>query len=162
ATTWQAIVPPFLAATDYTQTNNGAGAANFAVNLVLFTSNGLMSTLSENNFPRMPASFPAGPSNTLLFDTLFIISATGRPYWGGGPPTANSTTPLTGNPVSFTGGSATGTGTTYPAVPALFGPTFGYHTATVTPFTGVPGTGGPYAFQPAPTQANCNPTQGSP
>jgi type II secretory pathway pseudopilin PulG len=149
---FNAIVPPFLAATDYTQSNNGAGATNFAVNLLLFTANGLMNTLSETNFPRMPASFPAGTSNTLLFATRFMTCNTGGSYWGGGPNTANSTAPTNGNPILTNGGSATASGTLLG--PGHFGPTFGYNTVTTLPPA-------PPFWQAAPTQALCVSTDGS-
>src|SRR5262249_44620076 len=115
---------------------------------------------------RMPASFPAGTSNTMLFATRFMQcgsgNSSGGSYWGGGPNTNGSTGPANGNPILPNGPNPRHTGT--PPWPRRFGPTFGWFATNVTNvnYTGVAGTGGPFFFQPAPTQALCNPVQGSP
>jgi prepilin-type N-terminal cleavage/methylation domain-containing protein len=130
---YQTAVPPYLAASDYTQVNSGIGAANVAVNIRLYMVGGV---LSETSYPRMPGSFQAGTSNTLLFATRFQVCGTGGSNWGGGP---GQGTGSNANPMAVSAaGVVTG--------PGLFGATFGWSTVI---------------FQGAPTQANCNPTAGT-
>jgi len=71
------IVPPYLAPSDYTQTSNGAGSTNFAVNVRLYyppgTSEAVAGAAVFTNKVRMPATFnPDGTSNTMLMATRLM------------------------------------------------------------------------------------------
>jgi len=86
----KAIVPDFLSSFDPSQTQNGAGATNFPVNLRLYYTSGPVaeSVLTQEGgnptlaFPRMPDSFKDGVSNTLLFATKYMnCGAKGGSMW---------------------------------------------------------------------------------
>jgi prepilin-type N-terminal cleavage/methylation domain-containing protein len=81
----KAIVPAYLSALDPTQTDKGAGAANYPVNLRLFYTSGGLGTLSPANnpiYPRMPNSFSDGTSNTLMYATKYHhCGKTGGSRW---------------------------------------------------------------------------------
>ena len=78
-----AIVPSFLASMDPTQTDSGAGAANFPVNLRLFYTNGGDGVLATNPqiYPKMPGTFPDGVSTKLLFATKYMHCGNGGSRW---------------------------------------------------------------------------------
>jgi prepilin-type N-terminal cleavage/methylation domain-containing protein len=145
-----AVVPIFLSPQDFTQVNNGAPGTNHAVNLVLFTTTGTWGgtlTAAPNNvYPRLGSSFPDGTSNTILFATRYMTCGGGGSFYY--PNVHNM------NGAYF---GITGNGNNPPA------PTTAVAPATVAT---APGTSGGYAgnlpFQPAPSQANCNPTNGTP
>jgi prepilin-type N-terminal cleavage/methylation domain-containing protein len=93
------IVPPFLSPQDFTQTNNGVGTANVALNAWIFSTTGTTAgTISQTIFPRMPASFQDGTSNTILFATRYMncpstsIVFFGTATIGGAAPNFNATT----------------------------------------------------------------------
>jgi hypothetical protein len=71
----QAVVPPYLSAMDPTRAAKGAGAANYAINLRLFYTQGGLGTLSAGPdliYPRMPNTFAQdGVSNTLMYATKY-------------------------------------------------------------------------------------------
>jgi hypothetical protein len=69
-----AIVVDYLSPMDSTRSADGAGAANFAVNLRLYYTKGGLGTLSSGAdliYPTMLGSFDDGTSNTLLFATKY-------------------------------------------------------------------------------------------
>jgi prepilin-type N-terminal cleavage/methylation domain-containing protein len=77
-----AIVPPYVSPQDFTQINSGQGTTNIALNLFLYTASG--NTTAANSwlptvFPKMPASFQDGTSNTILFVTQYMVSNTATP-----------------------------------------------------------------------------------
>jgi hypothetical protein len=80
-----AIVPTYLAPMDLTQTNGGAGAVNYAVNLRLFYTQGGLGNLAVGStlvYPKMPGSFQDGVSQTLLFATKYMnCGADGGSLW---------------------------------------------------------------------------------
>ncbi len=70
----QAIVQPYFSFEDPTVAKNGAGAANYPVNLRLFYTQGGLGELGTGAaliFPKMRESFPDGVSMTLLFATKY-------------------------------------------------------------------------------------------
>jgi prepilin-type N-terminal cleavage/methylation domain-containing protein len=159
ATTFSSIVPPFLATTDFTQVNNGAGGANFAINVRLFMTagGGTYSTAGTWGgspalvfgtaaiYPRMNASFGDGTSNTILFATRYHVCGSGGSNWA--QPYAFSTWTRNSNTgtqaATFSGFSTSGTQARVAA--------FGWGWATTSP-----------PWQSSPTQAACNPTAGTP
>jgi hypothetical protein len=93
-----AVVPSYLAPSDFTQINNGAGTVNFAVNMRLWQTASLKNTSAPveatgNNptgYPQkvmMLATFLDGTSNTLLFATRYMICSGSQVYISGGTPT---------------------------------------------------------------------------
>jgi prepilin-type N-terminal cleavage/methylation domain-containing protein len=82
-----AIVPPYLSPQDFTQTNNGIRATNMALNTYIFYNPGSASTtsptvptaaggvLSSTIYPKMPATFQDGTSNTVLFATKYMVNS---------------------------------------------------------------------------------------
>jgi prepilin-type N-terminal cleavage/methylation domain-containing protein len=145
-----AVVPIFLSPQDATQVNGGAAGINHGVNLVLFTTTGtwggtLMVT-PNNVYPRLASSFPDGTSNTILLATRYMSCGTGGSLFFPNLPNQSG---------AYFG--ITGDGNTPPAP-----------TPAVAPATtaSAAGSSGGYAaglpFQPAPSQANCNPTNGTP
>jgi len=72
-----AVVPAYLSPMDPSRADNGAGAANFPVNLRLFYTYGGIGTLSPPNnpiYPKMPQSFQQrGTNDTLLFATKYQL-----------------------------------------------------------------------------------------
>jgi prepilin-type N-terminal cleavage/methylation domain-containing protein len=102
------VVAPYLSTMDPTQTGSGLGAnnlsaCNFPVNIRLFYSNGgglANSTLQTGQlnlvYPKLPGSFPDGPSNTLLFATKYMNCGAGGSFWNDpllyAPPMTNSAT----------------------------------------------------------------------
>jgi prepilin-type N-terminal cleavage/methylation domain-containing protein len=145
-----AVVPIFLSPQDPTQSNGNAGGINHGVNLVLFTTTGTwggtLMVAPNNVYPRLSSSFPDGTSNTILLATRYLHCGTGGTLYF--PNLPNQSGPYFG---------MTGDGNT-PAAPTPAVPP-----ATVA--TGA-GTSGGYAgglpFQPAPSQANCSPINGTP
>jgi prepilin-type N-terminal cleavage/methylation domain-containing protein len=145
-----AVVPIFLSPQDPTQVNGGAAGTNHAVNLVLFTTTGTWGgTLTEtpnNVYPKLGASFRDGTSNTILLATRYMSCGTGGSVFF--PNVHNASGAYFG---------MTGNGNSPPAPTAAVAP------ATVATAAG---TGGGYAaglpFQPAPSQANCDPINGTP
>jgi type II secretory pathway pseudopilin PulG len=71
----EAVVAMFVSPMDATQTDKGAGAANYPVNLRLFYTKGGLGTLAIGDnliYPRMPQTFQQdGTSNTLMFATKY-------------------------------------------------------------------------------------------
>jgi type II secretory pathway pseudopilin PulG len=70
----QAVVPPYLSPMDPTQSNKGAGAANYPVNLRLYYTQGGLGMLSAGVnliYPKMPGTFSDGTSNTLMYATKY-------------------------------------------------------------------------------------------
>jgi hypothetical protein len=71
----RATVPSYLSPLDPTRSADGAGAANFPVNLRLYYTDGGVGTLSTGAnliYPRIPNTFKLdGTSNTLLFATKY-------------------------------------------------------------------------------------------
>jgi len=160
-----AIVPAYLSPSDFTQTSNGTGTTNFAVNLRLWQSSGLMSSQAPsipsygvNNAPpkvRMPATFnPDGTSNTIMMAThMMNCGAT------------NVTRTINGNPPNFV------TWTTAQGSPAInvqtpmAGPYFGWSYGNSTSSAaGIPPAitttlaVNTVPWQPAPIQTNCIPS----
>jgi prepilin-type N-terminal cleavage/methylation domain-containing protein len=144
-----AVVPIFLSPEDYTQVNNGAPGTNHAVNLMLFCNTGTwggtvtaqVGTVAAGNVttwpvhPRMPASFPDGTSNTILFATrLMVCGVGGSSYF---PNVRNQNGAYFG--ISGNGNN--------PPIPT---------TAVAA------ATGANLPFQPAPTAAACDPINGTP
>jgi hypothetical protein len=80
-----AVVPAYLSPMDLTQTDGGAGAVNFAVNLRLYYTQGGYGTLAPPDaliYPKMPGSFQGGVSQTLLFATRYMnCGANGGSKW---------------------------------------------------------------------------------
>jgi prepilin-type N-terminal cleavage/methylation domain-containing protein len=82
----KAVVAAYVSPMDPTQSDKGAGAANYPVNLRLFYSKGGLGTLSPPQaliYPRMPNTFQQdGTSNTLLFATKYqYCGKTGGSMW---------------------------------------------------------------------------------
>jgi prepilin-type N-terminal cleavage/methylation domain-containing protein len=80
-------VPAYLSPQDPTQSNNGAGAQNMALNLTLWRSGGVVTGALNTNFRvQLGSSFPDGTSNTLLFATRYMncgaTTGNGAYYWG--------------------------------------------------------------------------------
>jgi type II secretory pathway pseudopilin PulG len=71
----EAVVSMYLSPMDPTQTDKGAGAANYPINLRLFYTKGGLGTLAIGDnliYPRMPHTFQQdGTSNTLMFATKY-------------------------------------------------------------------------------------------
>ena len=79
-----AIIPAFRSTEDSSQSGNGAGAANFPVNLRLYYTQGGVGTLSTPPnliYPHMPGTFSDGTSNTLLYATKYQNCGTGGSMW---------------------------------------------------------------------------------
>jgi prepilin-type N-terminal cleavage/methylation domain-containing protein len=88
-----AVVPPYLSPQDPTQTNNGAGATNIALNTYIFyspgTGNSTAPTLPTAAIANGPTSgygpklgnagFPDGTSNTILFGTKYMAPGSAGP-----------------------------------------------------------------------------------
>jgi hypothetical protein len=80
----QGLVPVYVSTLDSTLTNNGAGAANFPVNIRLFYTNGgtgALGTEGQLIYPKLQESFPDGLSNTLLFATKYHHCGAGGSFW---------------------------------------------------------------------------------
>jgi len=79
------VVPAYLSSMDPTQTNNGANACNFPVNIRLFYTQGGLGTLAPATalvYPKMPGSFQDGVSQTLLFATKYMnCGSNGGSFW---------------------------------------------------------------------------------
>jgi prepilin-type N-terminal cleavage/methylation domain-containing protein len=158
------IVPAYLAPPDYTQINSGAGAVNFAVNMLLWYTPGSTAgqqvggtaaygaLTSPTTKVKMPATFQDGTSNTILMATRFMQCG------------ATATTSIQ---VAFTG-AVVGTSTTnYGGTPAAAGAAtyapvfaFGFTVAgTNTGADSAPIGTNALGWQAAPSpQANCSPT----
>ena len=86
---WKSPVPsqavtPFIASNDPSQTANGAGSANYAVNYRLFCVNGGTGSVGVgNNIVKLKISqIQDGPSNTILFATKYqVCGANGGSIW---------------------------------------------------------------------------------
>jgi len=80
-----AVISPYLSTMDATQTNSGANACNYPVNLRLFYTQGGLGSLSPITaliYPKMPGTFTDGVSTTLLFATKYMNCGTsGGSYW---------------------------------------------------------------------------------
>jgi prepilin-type N-terminal cleavage/methylation domain-containing protein len=81
-----ATVTPFLSSNDPTQTNAGAGGANYAVNMRLFFNGGGLGQLGLDGTPNLLklkwGQVQDGTSNTLLFATKFMNCGTaGGSMW---------------------------------------------------------------------------------
>jgi prepilin-type N-terminal cleavage/methylation domain-containing protein len=143
-----AVVPAFLAPSDFTQNNSGAGTANLALNLRLFyTGGGLAGEvlasfwdnlnnvyLGNQRYLKLGASFQDGTSNTIMLATRYQICGSGFSFMG----TAWDRDP--GNT-----------------------PVFGYNITKLSDITSV-GNGigfGTPPFQVQPTQQACLPTGGT-
>ncbi|HYV36390.1 MAG TPA: type II secretion system protein [Gemmataceae bacterium] len=82
--TGNAVVPLYLSGLDPTRTNDGAGAANYAVNLRLSFDKGGTGVLSspENPIKLKWGQVQDGTSNTLLFATKYqVCGANGGSMW---------------------------------------------------------------------------------
>jgi prepilin-type N-terminal cleavage/methylation domain-containing protein len=74
-----AVIPPYLSANDFTQTNGGQGACNWGINVKLFTISPM---------PKLAANFGDGTSNTIMFAGKYMncgTTASSGSFW-----TANS------------------------------------------------------------------------
>ncbi|HYV38305.1 MAG TPA: DUF1559 domain-containing protein [Gemmataceae bacterium] len=80
-----ATVTPFLSSNDPTQTNGGAGGANYAVNMRLFYNGGGLGQLGLVGTPNVIklkwGQVQDGTSNTLLFATKFMNCGTAGGSW---------------------------------------------------------------------------------
>ena len=70
---YNSTIPPFLSANDYSQTNAGAGAANWGINVKLFTISPM---------PKLSANFNDGTSNTIMYAGKFMNCSTGTAVGG--------------------------------------------------------------------------------
>jgi len=161
------VVPPFISPQDVSQTGAGAGTSNVAVNLMLFASPGSFAggaarIPGPNNgsspvYPKMPATFQDGTSNTMMLSTVYMQCGTSTIYLY--------------NPLNLYGTTtASATGFTSAGTPPVItninnGPYFGTAglafnniAAPATIGTGTTGAGSVAAglpFQPAPLQGSC-------
>jgi prepilin-type N-terminal cleavage/methylation domain-containing protein len=122
-----AIVPPFLAPSDFTLTNSGAGSACLALNLRLFYTRGggTVSKASaaagnaigmlapfwdtKNNvylgnqlYLKMLGSFQDGTSNTIMFSTRYMVCGSGFSYMGAAWDKDPINTPVFGYNIQYT------------------------------------------------------------